>query len=65
MAALREHDYDSLGKAISEERNILQTQADLIDEQRKTAKAFSRRLSTTVRAARQTAAKARKTTKAR
>jgi hypothetical protein len=60
MDALKRHDYNALGKAISEERNILQAQADLIDEQRKTAAAFARRLSATIRSTRGTKAKAKK-----
>ena len=57
MKALRQHDYATLGDAIAEERNILQAQADLIEEQRKTAAALSRRVSAIIPSMRKKKAK--------
>jgi hypothetical protein len=65
MAALRRHDYEALGDAIAMESDILAAQADLINEQRKTAAAFARRLAATIRSTRRTKAKTRKATRRR
>ena len=59
MKALRTHDYDTLDDAIAEEKNILQAQGDLIEEQRKTAAALSRRISAIIPATRKKAKKAK------